>query len=566
MNQQILETEDAPLLYAVLIPPLVGFAGQKTQTPPAPKGTIEGVVLKAGTGEPLKKAWITLRGTQGQGSSESAMSEANGRFTLQNIEPGQYTLWVERNGFVSQGYGQRGPESPGTILTIHPGQTIRDIEVRMTPAAAISGHVYDEEGEPVAWARVSALRYTYYEGQRKLQPAGESSTNDLGEYRIFGLAPGRYFLSAIFERWDWPPVAGAATAVAEADTARAEMAYAPTYFPGVSDVARAAPLDVRAGDDMPGFDITLMATRAVHVRGRILDATTGKPTPRAMVALMPREAAVRSFFSSADTYLEDPEGKFDLRGVVPGAYTLIAHSWDGENRMQAHVPLDVGAAGIDGLVVALGPGIDVAGRLQWEGPAPGKGAAPQIHLRSNEEAIFFRGAMGEVKADGRFTLKNVPDGDYRIHVFEAPEGCYVKSARLGGDDVLREGLTVAGGKVAGALEIVMSCAGGTLEGVVLNDQQQPVTEARIVLIPEGERRSQEHLFAITRPDQYGHFIMKGIAPGDYKVFAWANVEYDAYRDPEFLRIYEDAGKPLTVGEGSRLSVQLQLIPADKTQP
>ena len=125
-------------LLVSLILPLLCYADKRTQAPPTPKGTIEGVVLKAGTGEPLKKAWVTLRRTQGQGGSESAMSEATGRFSIKGIEPGQYTLWIERNGFVSQSYGQRAPESPGTILTIGPGQMIKDIEIRMTPAVALA--------------------------------------------------------------------------------------------------------------------------------------------------------------------------------------------------------------------------------------------------------------------------------------------------------------------------------------------------------------------------------------------------------------------------------------------
>jgi hypothetical protein len=553
-------------LPTVLILPLVCHAAQQTPTLPAPKGSIEGVILRADTGEPLRKAWVTLHGARERGGSEGALSDTSGRFSLKDIEPGQYTLTVERNGFVRQSYGQRGPETPGTTLSISPGQTLRDIEIRLTPAAAISGHVYDEDGEPVEAARVSALRYSYHEGQRKLQPWGVAATNDLGEYRLFGLAPGRYFLSAVLERWGRPPVAGGPVAMVEADAASGEMAYAPTYFPGVNDVARAAALEVRSGDDMPGYDISLLPTRSVRVRGRILNLGTGKAVRRAMVAMIPREGAVRFHMPSAQSYVDDAEGNFELRGVVPGAYSLMAHVWDADQMLHGRVPLDVGAADIDGLVVPVGPGIEIHGRLQWEGPSPGKEVTPRVHLQPKEEDLYFGGGTGDVKADGRFTLKNVTDGEYRLHIFDGSEDCYIKSARLGGEDVLQGGLTVTGSKVAGALEIVLNCASGTLEGVVLNDEQQPVTEARIVLIPEGERRNQDHLFEITTPDQYGHFIMKGIAPGDYKVFAWENVEYDAYKDPDFLRRYEDAGKPVTVAEGGKLAVQLQLIPADKTQP
>jgi hypothetical protein len=226
--------------------------------------------------------------------------------------------------------------------------------------------------------------------------------------------------------------------------------------------------------------------------------------------------------------------------------------------------VDVGAADVENLTVIVGPGVDIPGRLVWEDPTGGKGTTPRVYLQPKEEGIFYGGGMGEVKAEGGFTLKNVSDGDYRVNLADAPETCYLKSARLGGDDVLQDGLSISGGKIPGVLEIVLNCNGGTIEGVVLNDQQQPVTSARVVLVPDVERRSQTQLFKTTSPDQYGRFTLKGIAPGDYKLFAWEEVEYGAYEDPDFLKRYEDRGKAVSVAEGSRETVSLSLIPADKT--
>jgi protocatechuate 3,4-dioxygenase beta subunit len=491
------------------------------------------------------------------------MTDAGGHFILKEIEPGQYTLSVDRNGFAQQIYGQREPTGPGAVITLSPGQAIRDIEIRMTPAAAISGHVYDEDGDPVVFARVSALRYWYRNGQRELGPAGEAMTDDLGEFRIFGLYPGRYYFSAAFEHWNRPGVAGS-TGPAGGGSGGAELAYAPTYYPGTSDLGRALPMDLHAGDDVSGFDITLLSTRAVRIRGRVINLATGKGANHAMVALLPRGVSVRTYVYSARNFVDDPEGDFELRGVVPGAYTLVASVWDGQSSNQARIPVDVGAADVENLTVIVGPGVDIPGRLVWEDPTGGEGTTPRVYLQPKEEGIFYGGGMGEVKAEGGFTLKNVSDGDYRVNLADAPETCYLKSARLGGDDVLQDGLSISGGKIPGVLEIVLNCNGGTIEGVVLNDQQQPVTSARVVLVPDVERRSQTQLFKTTSPDQYGRFTLKGIAPGDYKLFAWEEVEYGAYEDPDFLKRYEDRGKAVSVAEGSRETVSLSLIPADKT--
>jgi protocatechuate 3,4-dioxygenase beta subunit len=531
---------------------------------PIPPASLEGKVLGATTGEPLRKAWVTLRQVEGRGRSQSALTDAGGRFTLKDIAPGRYTLSVDRNGFASQMYGQREPRGPGTVITLSPGQEIRDIEVRLTPAAAVSGHVYDEDGDPVPYARISALRYWYRDGQRELGPAGQAITNDLGEFRIFGLSPGRYYFSAVFEQWRRSGIAGSAGPSGESGGG-AEMAYAPTYYPGTNDLGRAIPLELHAGEDIPGFDITLLSTRAARIRGRIINVATGKGADHAMVALMPRGASVRTFTFSAQGYADDPQGNFELRGVVPGAYTLLASVWDGERSYQGRVPVDVGAADIENLNVIVGPGVDIPGRLLWEGPAESREMTPRVLLQPQGEGILYRGGMGEVKADGKFTLNNVSDGDYRIRLMDTPEACYMKSARLGGDDVLQDGVSISGGKIPGPLEVMLNCAGGTIEGIVLNDHQQPATGARVVLVPDAERRSQTQLFKTTAPDQYGRFTIKGVAPGDYRLFAWEEIEPGAYEDPDFLKRYEDDGKRVAVSEGSRESVSLPLIPADKTQ-
>ena len=179
--------------------------------------TVEGLVLKAGTEEPLKKAWLTLRleGTQSQ--SFSATTDATGRFTLKDIEPGRYRLSVERNGYVRQEYGQRG-SSP------------------MVPAAVIAGRISDEEGEAAAGAVVQVMRFTYMRGKRELLPAGFDRADDLGEYRIYGLAPGKYYVSAtlvpgMFSFGGMLP--GRLTG------SRPEESYPPTFYPGTNDAGRA---------------------------------------------------------------------------------------------------------------------------------------------------------------------------------------------------------------------------------------------------------------------------------------------------------------------------------------
>ncbi len=541
--------------------------GQTTQVPPASTGSVEGTVVNASTREPLKKAWVTMRkeGGQAPGTTLGNLTDATGRFALKNVEPGRYHLSAERNGFVRQMHGQQGPDSPETILNISPGQAIRDIQIAMIPSAVISGRVYDDDSEAVVNASVTVLKFIYHEGKRELRPAGSAQTNDLGEFRIFGLAPGSYFISATFAGWGRPPLAGGAN-TASKGSPDDEMGFAPTYYPGSNDLARAIPVEVRAGEELPGLDINLLSTRAVRVRGRIISPVTGKGEARAWIMLMQRDSKVRSFSASATTSVNNPQGEFEIRGVVPGSYTLIANSFTGEEVYQARIPLEVGPSDIDGLIIPLGKGAEIPGRVRWEGAEPSNADHKlRVMLMSREELFMMMGSMKEPKPDGSFALKNIADGEYRVQLEGAPEDCYLRSALLGGEDVLASGVSISAGRVPGSLEIVMNCAGGILEGSVVGEELRPVSGVTVVLVPESERRMIPHLFKATTADQYGRFSIKGIAPGEYKAFAWDKAESGAYQDPEFMRRYESEGKPVTVGEGGRFSVQLSLIMAEKPQ-
>jgi len=136
-----------PFLFALAFAlVLVPQKGKPPAEPGSQTATIEGRVLKAGTDEPLKKAWVTVYKLQGEQRPGGTSTDSSGRFTLKGIEPGRYQLWAQRNGYVHQAYGQRGSERWGTTLTLGAGQTLSDVVFRLVPAAVISGRVFDLQG------------------------------------------------------------------------------------------------------------------------------------------------------------------------------------------------------------------------------------------------------------------------------------------------------------------------------------------------------------------------------------------------------------------------------------
>src|SRR5215831_9699480 len=170
---------------------------QQQQVRPEDRGSIAGYVVKMGTGEPLSKATVTIStSTAGRNQTYAATTTTAGQFAFQNLEPGQYRLAASRNGYMRMEYGARSPNRSGLPIGLNAGQRLSDVILQLMPAGTISGRVFDRDGEPLANVTVEALKYSYQEGQRVMNVVQTARTNDLGEYRLFWLQPGQYFISA----------------------------------------------------------------------------------------------------------------------------------------------------------------------------------------------------------------------------------------------------------------------------------------------------------------------------------------------------------------------------------
>jgi hypothetical protein len=515
---------------------------------PQERCTVEGQVLKAGTGEPLKKARVVLRNVDERDVVYSTSTVESGRFVVTNVRPGRYRLSAERNGYLRVNYGQRRPNQAGTVLTLEPGRRVRDIVLDLIPFAVISGRVIDEDGEPMAHVRTMALRLSRERGRRELLPGAGAGTDDRGEYRIFGLAPGKYYVSAT-------PVPSPGSISAEGD----DEEYVQFFYPGVTDPAQAAPVELQAGIEMNGVDFRLARMRTVRVRGRVVAAAAGPKVERGIVVfLLPRGGMAAG--PRNQNAIVDAQGNFEIRGVAPGSYLLTAFQSDRQRRFFARQPIDVGGSAIEGINLVLGPGLELSGRLRFEG-GEGKLDGLRVLLESLHGNFGGGGGAAQVKPDGTFTFQNLAADEYRFSVLALAEDCYVKAARLGGGDVLESGVDLSRGDVPGALDVLLSAAGGRVEGTVLKDNQQPASGAAVVLVPDAQRRGRTDLFRSAAADDAGRFVLRGVPPGDYRLLAWEDVEPGAWLDPDFLREHERRGEPLSVGGRGKYTPQLRVIPA-----
>ena len=589
---------------------------QQQPARPQDRGSISGYIVRMGTGDPLSKSTVTITTyNAARNQSYTATSTTGGQFSFQNLEPGQYRLAANRAGYVRMEYGARSPSRPGLPITLSPGQRLTNIVLQLMPAGTITGRVFDRDGEPLANVNVEALKYSYQEGQRVMNVVQTARTNDLGEYRLFWLQPGQYFVSAtptdgqrgamlnalavagpgiagviddiIANRGGGgrgggrgnpgsaqrggPPQATPATPQIPSDGQDQTVeGYVPVYYPGTTDAQSAATINLQPGVLFSGVDLTVAAVRTLRVQGQVINGVTGQPAQNANVMLLPvqRVAGGGGFRGG----LRNPgnfrtrvnQGAFEIRGVVPGSYEIIAVLNDRNNRMTARLPLEIGNSDVQNVSLIASPGFTLSGRLVIEGQQSGTGnqdlSRVRVMLRPDSAAQMAGGApAAPVQADGTFTLQQVGRDDYRLSIGGMPRNAYVNTARYSSTDVMNEGLRLDR-QPSGPLDILISTNTGIADGVVQNDKQEASVNVTVVLIPDAERRSRFDLYRTASTDATGHFHIEGVAPGDYHFFSWENVENGAWQDPDFIRQFEDRGKPIRINEGGTSNIELRVIP------
>lgn len=520
--------------------------------------SIEGIVFRAGSADALSKAQVELRsGANPNQVIDSITTESDGRFQFQNVRPGRYGLSAQRQGYFR----------PPLAITVVAGQSLANVRLSMTPAGAISGHIYDVNGEPLGNADVQALKALYPQGHRTLTFVQSAITNDLGEFRLFGLPPGRYYLAALHPEFQGgmsrsfrtfggaiisPNLALSTHVVADPalgrpvpDEERDPQAerYVPFYFPGTPEELNASAIDLRPGTDFGGVNINVSPVRPKHVRGAVLDAS-GRPAQSGGVT------SVAGAFDSpigGDGSAAAVNGAFDLV-LNPGKHFLVAHA-DGTG----YATVRVENADIDGLTIRATAAFNIRGRIAVESRSGSKPDLSQLRVFFQPDygfdgKLLEKPSVSIPQANGALTL-NANSGDYRVGIVQLPPDLFVKSIRLGNADVLNAGVHLDG-PTSSVLEIVLSTDYGVIDGNVSS-------ESTFVLIPNVRNRTD--LYRTTVTDPSGHFHLDQIPPGDYKMFAWSEVEEDAWYDPDFIRTFENDGKAIHVSEGGTEHVQLTAI-------
>lgn len=563
------------IVYALLL-----AAVALAQTPSEPKpAVVEGKVANSLTGEPIRKAELTLTtslmpdGFDNVGFDVSAFgvdapapetvpapkpkeprktftatSDAAGKFRFEGVDAGDYYLKVKHAGFVEQTYKPSGPMLSEGRLHLTAGQEFHDVEFRLVPQGAVSGKVVDEDGDPVTDAMVTASKYTYATGHRMLLPRDSAQTNDRGEFRLGKVPPGRYYLVA--EVMALNPMGN--TPPPPPKDGSPEVGYVATYFPRNTDVQEAEPVDLKAGADLPGFVIHMQKSRVVRVKGSALGAD-GKPLKQAQVMLMSgaRPGSMRMAAVGDD-------GKFEIANVPPGTYTAMTVQLFGGSPSVTMQNLIVGNENLSDVKIGTVPEAALQGKITVAGNTKVALKGIAVLLEGGEDGPLMP-ASGRADESGSFELKKVAAASYEVSMSGVPAGAYLKSVLWNGREELGEPLDFSAG-VSGDLQVILGTDGGTFDVKVSRDDK-PVNDARVVLLPEDAGRRSSATTRSESTNEVGHAAFKDVPPGNYLAFAWEKVEEGDWFDPVFVKAAANDATRVTIGSKDNQHVDLKAIPA-----
>jgi hypothetical protein len=354
-----------------------------------------------------------------------------------------------------------------------------------------------------------------------------------------------------------------------------EETYRFVYYGGSTDIRRTTPLSVTPGAVLGAIDIPLAAgkMRALHIRGKVIDGSAGGPARGANVRLIPRTFSAHMVVCQTVT---DGNGEFDLQGVIPGSYELYFTGAAVQQRaavpgvpapppppqLVAMIPIEVGNDDVNNVSVAINAGSTVSGRVTVEGTPLSSETFARIRVGIEPVptgvAMVQQVAARSITSDGAFQIENIWPARYRVVVTGAPPNTYAKSIRLGSADLLSQ-TQVFPTQNDGSIEVVLGSDSAAVNGRVANERGDGVSNVRVALVPDAPNRTRFDLYRSAYSDSSGNFRLINVPPGDYKAFAWEEVEEGAWTNADFLRTDESRGKAVRVGPGRGESVSLTAI-------
>lgn len=577
------------LTTALMSPAALAQRAQRDVSQPTPSAraaeptgtaTLGGLVVADGVGTPIRMAYVVLVGTD-TGVLKVTSTDDDGRFVFTGLPTDRYSLGASKRPYLGAVAGARRPARPGTPIALPDGATIDTVTIRLPMSSAISGRVIDEHGKPAPDVTVRVQQRRMQNGEPVLVtvPDGTVTSDDRGAYRVYGLVPGEYIVSAL------PHGGGGHTRVtniralsdSDVDAALAGAAlgapppppaqpltYTPIYFPGTTRAADAVAVPLATGEDRGNVDLQLQLIPTSTIQGTVTDAQ-GRPVTSLRMTLTD-EAANTTTHGTASSGRR--AGWFTLSGVAPGSYQLLAQSTRDDDPQFAQVAVDVYGRDITGVQLQLQPMLSLRGQIAFVGeaappPVPGQ----TVWVRAVSPTTATPSARAVTTEDGRFSIDGLLPGDYVIgSATSASDGSGtwgLTSVTVSGQDLTDHAVTLSSTAPPTDVRLTFSDQWQSLTGRISNAANDPVDDVTVMVFPVDETYwlYESRRILSMRPSTDGHFAFGGPGPallpaGEYYLAAVTDVSKDEEYDPAFLRTLIDAAIKVTVRAGQRQTQDL----------
>jgi hypothetical protein len=525
--------------------PVGGIAGARPgESPITGRGTVDGRVVDAG-GRPLAFAQVVLRGIRPRTLTRATRADLAGRFQFDQVPNGSYEVLASKAGYQAL--------APARVNAFTDQGRRETAEVRLAPWGNITGRVVDEFGDPVQDASVQLLEVRYENGRRQLAAAGGGArrTDDRGEFRLFGLEPGRYVVSA---------------SVGELGAAD-HPGYTRSYYPGTATASSAQVVTLARSEQAQGIDVELIRARTFRIAGRLIDAS-GQPTTGGSLQLLPsrRSGSVTAVPIGARI---DPTGAFEFRNVPPDRYVIHAYRGRQLGTQEGEfgaLPVTVSDADVTGLVLPMTAGSTITGTVTFDSFDVSKHpSAAGVRIEGIpvdfDQSPNSNWALAEPRPDGAFVLAGL-HGPRRLAVSGIPPGWALKEIRVAGIDVTDRALAFGqASQSLSSVTVVMTDRLSELRARVVDDRSRPLPGVDVLVFPGDRGRwypfSRFFRHAVTGDD--GRVSIAGLPADSYYVVAASQLPYgggDGWQDPEWLESVIGRARSVTLGEGQAAAVDL----------
>lgn len=535
--------------------------------PVAGTASISGTVVMAdGISAPARHATVEIAGA-------AMLTDDNGRFSFAKLPAGAHLVVATKSGFLPAAYGAKRPAGPGVPIEIRDGQQVTGIEMRLVRGSVLAGVITDQFSHPTPNTEVRAYRYGVDANTGQRMPVavttglGITTTDDKGQYRLYGLEPGEYIVSAA-----GPPAAASLRAVTADDVryalqllklpagvppdtsmrrpqpvvSRPIGSGVPVFYPSAESVADATRIALGLGEERQGVDV---ARRPVS--GGVVKGSVGGPW--AAISDGGKVYVIDTDSPFVDSKPWGTQGGF-VFDLAPGHYQLVAIADNGG--FIARGEAFVVAGGDYSLGLILQPGATITGRVVFQRTSAQDADPTLVHLSLvGATRADFPYRTSPLKADGKFSWTNVPAGSYRLGVTTAQNlqpGWRVKSAKAG-DVELLDGVFDVGAANIGDVVITLTDARSEISGTLQATDGTPVSDYSVLVFSADRQfwRPMSRRTQVVRPASNGRFAVRDLPEGDYLIVALNDIETGQWHSADFLAELAPFAVKVTLGDGEK---------------